>query len=392
MDVPAARVLAASLETDSRALELSDLRLRALHREALALMAGSRHIATNDASRAMGLTAGVAVELAEMSIDLHWRADLIGEADDRATLSFGILPSRRLDHVALSLPELAERLRYGTPSVRAGAEHELIVRSEADAASAANFISQLGADHLVELLSGIEPGAGFGMGLATVMARAATTGRQEVHAILAAAATGLHFRAQDNALNVVERDFEVFDIAAHGGRPDGVVSLNDLEAIATDDTTTGRAARWLLANPNVLGWIAMGADNTAYLDADGGLGAYRLMNGTFERPDIAEYRQRRNAAFVAWPLLGSIDTAAEADTSRADGFVSRDDVVAALQWPDLADHQHQALLQILSDGAYDTTGYSERLLTAASWAPVVGDAVDGLAAAYFLAEGNSTLR
>jgi hypothetical protein len=57
------------------------------------------------------------------------------------------------------------------------------------------------------------------------------------------------FLAFNAALRTVGQGFEAFDTAAEGGDPDGVVSLDDLEAMAAGTGPAADAARWLLDHP-----------------------------------------------------------------------------------------------------------------------------------------------
>lgn len=137
-----------------------------------------------------------------------------------------------------------------------------------------------------------------------------------------------------SAITVVNRDFGTFDTAAEGGKPDGSISEQDLQAVSQNKLaeTGGKprqatvadqtAASYLLTHPEVLDALET-ADN-------GG-----MPGGKISSNDVAVFTRRENdsdgldgpgAIQVLKSDFGTFDNAAEG--GKTDGFVSDNDLRA----------------------------------------------------------------
>lgn len=76
----------------------------------------------------------------------------------------------------------------------------------------------------------------------------------------------------DPNITAFQRSFDVFDTAAHGGGTDGIVSLEDVRAVADGSQYTAeqrRAAQYLLDNPEAFGRLDTGSQGGGLYVADG---------------------------------------------------------------------------------------------------------------------------
>lgn len=385
----AAEVLASSLDTSGARVQLVVADVAPTLIRANAFVPGMRR-------PRLGAAEADAMALAAAAVDLRWRIDVVRGAD-RVADDLGRVranvPDRRLDHVMLTVDELVHLLRTGTPGERLAALGEAALRAEREPDVAAALHRGLGARVLVELMAMVAAESADGdlspsIALAVITIAVHASGDQGAITVAGEALTGFHFRQQDRMLDMIARSFSRLDVAAHGGSPDGVVSIDDLRAAAAWPDPVAEAATWLLAHPQVLEWVTLGEDLRDYLsESPARPHAHEHRLDRFELDDIAAYRLRRNAAFTVWPLLSSIDVAVQGDPGMADGFVSRDDLVAALGWQ-ISDHQRAAIAQLLADEVYDVASHADLLLTALSLAPVIGDGVDLAAAAVFTMRGD----
>jgi hypothetical protein len=136
-----------------------------------------------------------------------------------------------------------------------------------------------------------------------------------------APASGVERLAGDVSLSLLSEKFAVFD-TANGGKSDGLMSIKDVERLATTskDPVERAAAKWLLENPKVL-------DAIDRADSPNGFEDDKLSKG-----DIVRYLKQRKAFQV---LLDNFEEFDGATTKKAqvgdafgvtDGKVSRKDI------------------------------------------------------------------
>ncbi len=390
MDVDQAGVLAAGLEHDARALLAIRNDLAPDLEAGAALLRRPPPGGLEPLSR-LGV---VADRLGAMATDLEWRLRAIAAADRTFTDQLGravsLLPERDLDLVTVTTQELADLIATAPASHRDAAIAEALIRARDDAAAGAAVIEAIGSARLVEVwerLLGPRPLAELASasapGLARIQVLAMASGSQPAITVVSEAAIGLRFAEENRMLDALTEHFDVVETAAHGGRPDGMVSVADLEAAAGLRGPASAAATWLLRHPEVLRFLQVGSER--YLDPD--LPGPRFERNRFPVEEIERFRRRRDTAATVWPLLPLVDVAAQGDPDRADGYVSRADLEAAVRWPGLSDHQRAALQTVLDDSAHDRRSNWPRVLTVIGWSPVVGDVVDLAQALHAMSEG-----
>ncbi len=126
----------------------------------------------------------------------------------------------------------------------------------------------------------------------------------------------------DTAVSVLLEHFDRLDTADDGGDPDGLVSRDDVEAVAADPTAPWElqaAARYLLDNPTLYTLVDSGADGGGPWSSDGDI----------KRADIETFLQTNEHLrdLVAWSgWADHFDTADEG--GDGDGHVSDDDLEA----------------------------------------------------------------
>ncbi len=382
MNLDRAGVLAAGLEQDGRALFAIGSDLGPDLSAARALL--QRPAASG--SEPLGRLDAAAERLHAMAADLEWRLRSLADADealtDTAGRVMGTLAPRELGLVSAGVDELASIIASGSPVRRRAALAEALIRGQEDPAAAAAVILAIGTGTLVtvweQLLArnGPPPRRTWSnpLHLARLQTLAATSGNQRAISVVSETAIGLQFADENRALGAIVEHFDQLDTAAQGGRPDGLVSVDDLEAATEWSSAAGAAAAWLLRHPQVLRFLTLGSER--YLDTDHRVARDRVGQDRFTVDEIERFRRRRDTTATVWPLLPLIDVAAQRDPARADGFTSRADFEAALDWPGLSDHQRAAIRHVIDDGVFATRSEWSTVLTAAGWTPVLGDAVD----------------
>jgi len=149
-----------------------------------------------------------------------------------------------------------------------------------------------------------------------------------------------------DAVRILNRDFSTFDTAAHGGKPDGKVSLNDLRAIAADpnaSTEDRDTANYLLTHKDVLDSLDTaakgGKPDGTISDKDASVFAQRLggVNGMDETKALKVLNDDFSTTF---------DTAAHG--GKPDGKVSRNDLVAVANNPNASADDRAAANYLLT--------------------------------------------
>ncbi len=204
------------------------------------------------------------------------------------------------------------------------------------------------------------------------------------------------------ALDVVERHYATFDVGRDGdpATADGIVSRADLEAVAaTGSGEVAAAAAFLLAHQGFLATVDDAEENVGYLDSItdasvGGRFASGSADGRFDRDDIDAYRRKLSDWATILPFAAQIDVAAQGDPTRADGHLSADDFAAIVDDPETPIEVREAAERVLADEAFHTRSGIDwgrvgfEALDAASYLPVVGEAVDAGRAAWYAAHGD----
>lgn len=149
----------------------------------------------------------------------------------------------------------------------------------------------------------------------------------------------------EEAIAVLDRDFDTFDTAAKGGSTDGKVSQDDLQAVADNEgdrftEEQQQAAQLLIDSPTYRNFVDVGA----------GRGN---VDGTISREDVDGAVDTIATGTYQDELL---DTAA--GKGGRDGKVGNDDVVAALSDPAVPQETKDAINLLLqsSEGSEDLSG------------------------------------
>jgi len=156
------------------------------------------------------------------------------------------------------------------------------------------------------------------------------------------------------ALTTLFNRFEDFDTATDTDRskPDNRVSLADLEAASQRGGDVGSAARWILAQPGLVGFLDTGSSNTDYLDkVEEGRFYARGGDGEISVEDVIAYVEKREINRILGEVADRIDVAARGGI--ADGVLSRADYEAFVRSGDATDVQVLAISIALQQGAVD---------------------------------------
>jgi len=175
---------------------------------------------------------------------------------------------------------------------------------------------------------------------------------------------------------------------------DHIVSRSDLEGFVTRTDNLGAAARILYTNRHLFTMLDTAKNNKDYLSnltegfhANGG-------DGRISLDDLDSFEAKISAYTTLLPYLAMVDTAAEGDPSKADGFLSRADFEAIATDPSLPAHITQAAAMVVAHGAYhrpDGFGWDDAgfwAMEAAGVLPVVGEIVDTTRGLYALSQGD----
>jgi len=157
-----------------------------------------------------------------------------------------------------------------------------------------------------------------------------------------------------SVLTTLFNRFEEFDTARQNdaSKADNRVSRADLEAAARRNDEVGAAARWILDQPDLLGFLDTGSANIDYLDkVEEGRFYSQGGDGEISVEDVVAYVEKREVNRILREVSAKIDVAAQG--GAADGVLSRADYEAFVRSGNATDVQVLAITVALQQGAVD---------------------------------------